>query len=303
MKRICSLLLLCLLGAGALTLLAAAADNPAQPDTKNLIGEPRKLDTKYPAPFNVNLKEWFAAHPVPEGQKLRADVMFQTPRVVVVTITNKGQLFDLHYHTVQDEVVFLLKGKCKEYVDGKWIPFEAGQIHYNPRGVIHGTECSEEAQEVHFFTPPADDRIFLKDGKTTAKPGDVVGDWKLVDTQYLTNTNITLDQWYASHPIQAGKTMQIDAAMGTLRNQMMIAQKPQLGPHHHGSADEMIYVYKGVGEMYMNGKWVKIEAGTLHMCPRGFIHGIRPAGEEFKIFAVFTPPQANGSDRIFVAEK
>ena len=89
--------------------------------------------------------------------------------------------------------------------------------------------------------------------------------------------------------------------MGTLRNQLMIAQRPSLGVHYHGSADEMIYTYKGLGEMYINGEWVKLYPGDIHFCSRGYIHGIHPAGDgEFKIFAVFTPPQAGGSDRVFV---
>ena len=79
----------------------------------------------------------------------------------------------------------------------------------------------------------------------------------------------------------------------------MIAQMPGLAAHYHGSADEIIYAYKGTGEMYVNGEWAKINAGEIHFCPRGLVHGIRPADKEFKIFAVFAPPQAGGNDRIF----
>ena len=63
---------------------------------------------------------------------------------------------------------------------------------------------------------------------------------------------------------------------------------------------EVIYVHKGVGELYVNGEWVKVTAGTIHFNARGLIHGIRPVSNDFQIFAVFTPPQAAGNDRIFV---
>jgi quercetin dioxygenase-like cupin family protein len=80
----------------------------------------------------------------------------------------------------------------------------------------------------------------------------------------------------------------------------MIARMPGLGTHYHGSADEIIYCYKGAGGMFIDGKWVKLNPGDIHFCPRRNVHGIRPAGDEFKILAVFTPPQANANDRIFV---
>jgi len=144
--------------------------------------------------------------------------------------------------------------------------------------------------------------VFLNSEITIAKPGAVVGDWQLLDTQYKKGYIFNLDEWYAAHPIQAGTTMRSDPAMGTPRSQLMIAQQPNLAVHYHGSADEIIYTYKGVGEIYINGEWVKVHPGEIHFNPRGYIHGIRPVagGGEFKIFAVFTPPQANGSDRIFL---
>jgi quercetin dioxygenase-like cupin family protein len=96
--------------------------------------------------------------------------------------------------------------------------------------------------------------------------------------------------------------MRLDLPIGTPRNQMVIAQKPALKAHYHGSSDEIIYIYKGVGEELIKGEWVKLKAGEIHFCPRGFVHAIRPVSDDFKIIAFFTPPQANGADRIFVEE-
>lgn len=271
------------------------------------VGDAHELDTDYPSPYNVNLAEWFAAHPLPASETgPRMDVVFQTPRVKVLAMTIHGN-FPLHYHLKSDEILVPIKGHCQEYVNGKWEMVGPGDIHYNPRGAIHGLKCEKgmEFQSIDFFTPALSaegDRVMLDSKESKAKPGDVVGDWALIDSQFKSGVNINLDQWYASHPIKPGETMRVDLPMGTPRNQLVIAQKPALKAHYHGSSDEIIYVYKGVGEELIKGEWVKLKAGEIHFCPRGFVHAIRPVSDDFKIFAVFPPPPANGSDRIFVEE-
>ena len=291
--------ILILVSAGLFMLSTGAL---AASDSK-VIGDARSIDTKYAGPFNVNLEKWFADHPVEPGKTLRLEPIFQTPRVTVVSLA-AFQLIDLHYHTVADEVMLVIKGQCEEYIDGKWVLMNPGDVHYNPRGVIHTGRIvsGKPFMALTIFTPPPppNDRVFLNSEITTAKAGAVVGDWSLLDTQYKRGAVFNLDEWYAAHPIEPGKTMRSDPAMGTLRSQLMIAQMPSLGVHYHGSADEIIYIYKGVGELYINGEWVKVHPGEIHFCPRGNIHGIRPADKGFKIFAIFAPPQANGNDRIFV---
>ena len=130
MKRISILMFLSLLTLGVVSLTAA-------PPVLN-VGDAHELDTDYPSPYNVNFGEWFAAHQLPAGEKgPRMDVVFRTPRVVVLAMTIRGN-FPLHYHTASDEILVPIKGKCKEYVDGKWSMVQAGDVHYNPRGVVHG---------------------------------------------------------------------------------------------------------------------------------------------------------------------
>jgi quercetin dioxygenase-like cupin family protein len=160
-----------------------------------------------------------------------------------------------------------------------------------------------EFQSFDIFTPalpPGGDRVFLDDPKSVAKPGDIVADWKLIDTQFKAGAAINADHWYADHPIAAGQKMRIDTPMGTPRVQMVLAQHPSMDVHYHGSADEIIYVYKGGAEELIKGQWVKMKAGDFHFCPRGFIHAIRPLSDDFRLFAFFTPPQANGVDRVWV---
>ena len=299
MKRISILMFLGLLTLGVVSLTAA-------PPVLN-VGDAHELDTEYPSPFNVNFGEWFAAHPLPAGEKgPRMDLVFKTPRVQVLAMTIRGN-FPLHYHTSSDEILVPIKGHCKEYVNGKWAMVGPGDIHYNPRGAVHGLQCEPgmEFQSFDIFTPalpPGGDRIFIDAKESKAKPGDVVADWALIDSQFKSGANINVDEWYASHTIPPGQSMRMDLPMGTPRNQLVLAQKPTLKAHYHGSSDEIIYVYKGVGEELIKGEWVKLKAGEIHFCPRGFVHAIRPVSDDFKIFAFFTPPQANGSDRIFVEE-
>lgn len=286
---------------GASTPSAGALATPAS----KLIGDAKSVDTKYPGPFNVNLEKWFADHPIQAGQMMRMEPIFQTPRVIVLGAINKGALIDLHYHTAADEIVIAVKGQCEQYVDGKWVVMKPGDVHYNPKGVVHATRLvgNEPFYAMSIFTAPppgGNDRVFLNTDITTAKAGAIVGNWSLLDTQYKKGYVYNMDEWYAAHPVESGKTMRSDPVMGTLRGQLMFAQMPTLPVHYHGSADEIIYTYKGAGEMYINGEWGKINAGEIHFCARGAVHGIRPAGNEYKIFAVFAPPQANGMDRIFV---
>ncbi len=269
-----------------------------------VIGDACSVDTKYPSAFNVNLEKWFADHPLKPGEKLKMEPIFQTPRVVVFAATDEGQLIDLHYHTASDEIDVAVKGQFEEYVDGKWVLMKPGDIHYNPRGVIHGMRPvgNEPFYALCIFTAPppgGNDKVFLNSEVTTAKAGAVVGNCLLLDTQYKKGYIFNMDEWYAKHPIEPGKTMRIDPAMGTMRNQLNIAQMPALPVHYHGSADEMIYCYKGAGELYINGEWVKLNPGDIHFNPRGMIHGIHPVEKEFKIFAVLCPSPANGNDRIF----
>lgn len=271
------------------------------------VGDADSVDTATATPFNINLADWFSTHPIEPGKMLRMEPIFQTPRIVVMAAANRGQLIDLHYHTSSDEIVFAISGKCEQYVDGKWTLMQAGDLHFNPRGVIHATRVvgDEPFLALSYFTPPpagGNDRVFLSSGATSAKFGDAAGDRRLLDTQFKKGVIINLDDWIATHPIDPGATMRSDFVVGSPRVQVNIGQVPKLGVHYHGSADEIIYIYKGVGELYIDGQWVRVTAGTIHFNPRGLIHGIRPVTDDFKIFAVFAPPQVTGNDRIWVPD-
>jgi quercetin dioxygenase-like cupin family protein len=115
---------------------------------------------------------------------------------------------------------------------------------------------------------------------------------------------IHLDEWFASHPSKEGasrgeivfESPRTTAALTTNRD------AKGLGRHIHTTVDELIYVYKGAGEMYINGKWVPVKAGDFHVCPRGVAHATRAAaGGELLYISIFTPPQPKvGNDRVMI---
>ena len=72
-----------------LILLGACA---MAPSANTNVADVYSHDTSYVMPLNVNLADWFAAHEVEPGKLLRMDPLFQTPRTMVVSLSNKGLL-------------------------------------------------------------------------------------------------------------------------------------------------------------------------------------------------------------------
>jgi quercetin dioxygenase-like cupin family protein len=117
---------------------------------------------------------------------------------------------------------------------------------------------------------------------------------------------IGLDEWFATHPIKEG-TGRSDKIFESPRNSVTLTTNKDpkgIGRHIHTSVDEIIYVHKGAGEMYINGKWAPVKAGDLHVCPRGVAHATRAAGGgEFSYISIFTPSQPKGgNDRVMIDE-
>jgi quercetin dioxygenase-like cupin family protein len=115
---------------------------------------------------------------------------------------------------------------------------------------------------------------------------------------------INLEEWFAAHPIKEGLNRS-DKVFESPRNAVLLTtnKSPKgIGRHLHTNVDEIIYVFKGAGEMYINGKWVQVKAGDLHVCPRGVAHATRAVnGKEFSYISVFTPPQPKGgNDRVMI---
>lgn len=114
---------------------------------------------------------------------------------------------------------------------------------------------------------------------------------------------INLDDYCAKNPLKPEEPTRADKVFSSPRCAVNVVQNkgPLIGRHIHSSADEIVFVYKGSGEMYLNGQWVPVKAGDLHVCPRGTAHATRVVGDkQMEVISIFTPPQAGGNDRIMI---
>ncbi|UCD80942.1 MAG: cupin domain-containing protein, partial [Desulfobacterales bacterium] len=113
---------------------------------------------------------------------------------------------------------------------------------------------------------------------------------------------INVDEWFQNHPIEKGQ-IRMDMVFKSPRALVGFAsiKGAPLGRHIHTLADEIIYVYKGQGEVYLNGQWTPIKAGDFHTSPRGVAHSIRTAeNEEIWAIGFFTDPLPAGGDRAMI---
>jgi len=144
--------------------------------------------------------------------------------------------------------------------------------------------------------------------KQPGKPGQVAGDEKLVDTAWKAGFVVDLEEWYRSHPVEKDDKGQEKPTRGDniyqsprAKIDVVTNKGPLIGLHYHASADEIVVIYKGQGEMYLNGKWTPVHAGEIHVNPRGVIHATRVVdNEKLYVFSIFTPPQMGGDDKIFM---
>ena len=129
----------------------------------------------------------------------------------------------------------------------------------------------------------------------------------LIDSTPGEGVLIHLDEWFSAHPVKDGRSGQSDKVFSSPRTEVAVSTSKDpkgLGRHIHVTVDEIVFVYKGEGEMYINGKWVPVKAGDLHVCPRGVAHATRALpGKELRSFNVFGPAQPkSGHDRMMMDE-
>jgi quercetin dioxygenase-like cupin family protein len=271
-----------------------------------VVGDKALLDTKWDQGIIINLDNFFAEHPLAKGEATRGDTVYKSPRIEIAFVTNRGPLIDLHYHATCEETVFVYKGQGEMYIDGQWIPVKAGDLHVNPRGVVHATRVTgdEDMQVVCFFTAPqasGNDKAFIPNPRDYE--GTTVGAPTLLDTQWKKGFVVSLDAFYASHPLAKGQATRGDTVFKSPRPEIVLVTNrgPLIGRHYHSSADEIVYVHKGQGEMYINGEWTGVKGGELHINPRGVIHATRVVGsDDMLVYSIFAPPQANGNDKVFL---
>ncbi|HYB21233.1 MAG TPA: cupin domain-containing protein [Thermodesulfobacteriota bacterium] len=128
----------------------------------------------------------------------------------------------------------------------------------------------------------------------------------LIDSTPGEDVLINLDEWFPAHPVKDGESRS-DMIFQSARTTVFIGSNKDpkgIGRHLHVTVDEIVYIYKGEGEMFINGKWVPVKAGDLHVCPRGVAHATRALpGKELLSFNMFAPPQPkNIHDRVMMDE-
>ncbi len=126
---------------------------------------------------------------------------------------------------------------------------------------------------------------------------------QLIDSTPAESMVVNLDRFFADHPLKPGEPTRGDKIFESPRCLVTLVtnQGPLIGRHIHTSADEIVMVYQGAGEMYINGRWIPVTAGDVHVCPRGMSHATRVTGDKpMRVISIFTPPQAGGNDRVMI---
>lgn len=123
----------------------------------------------------------------------------------------------------------------------------------------------------------------------------------LIDSTPAEGVLVNLDQFFKEHP--ASKPVQFDTVFKSPRCIVNLARinGPFIGRHIHTEVDEIVYVTKGKAEVYLNGKWVLMKVGDLHVCPRGVAHTTRAVDNEgFEAISIFTPPAPAAGDKAMI---
>ncbi len=113
---------------------------------------------------------------------------------------------------------------------------------------------------------------------------------------------IDVEKWFQDRPIVKGKA-KAETVFQSPRGQVLFlrGKGSYLGRHSHSQVDELVYIFKGRGEVYLNGNWVPCKAGEFHACPRGVVHTVRAAeDEEIWLIVFYTDPLPPQSDRVMI---
>jgi len=102
----------------------------------------------------LDLDAYYAARALPAAG-MDSEVVYDCPRTqVMVRTAVKGTRIGTHFHTVCDEIVVVVGGSGELLINGEWKPVKAGDVHVNPRGIVHDTRALDEnLRYLSIFTP------------------------------------------------------------------------------------------------------------------------------------------------------
>lgn len=104
---------------------------------------------------------------------------------------------------------------------------------------------------------------------------------------------------YHAHRTLPASGVDSDVAYDCPRTQLMVrtaVKGTTIGRHFHSVTDEIVVVTGGRGEILVNGVWLPVTRGSLHVCPRGIIHDTRALEENLQYLSIFTPHLPPGTD-------
>jgi len=114
------------------------------------------LDSKPDTALLINLDDWYSKHqPSPGKPGIVSETVFTSPRsMVMIRTAGKGTSVGNHFHATSDEIVIIVGGSGELLINGKWMPVKAGDIHVNPRGIVHNTRAlTEDLRFISIYTP------------------------------------------------------------------------------------------------------------------------------------------------------
>lgn len=223
--------------------------------------------------------------------------VYESPRVQVYMTEKDDTEIELHYHEKADEIVYIYSGSGEIYKDGQWHTVKAGDLIINPRGRAHTLRPQKEGtmEVIGFYTP------------TKGQMQDTIELFDLNDVRKSAGDDeikvYHLGDFYESHPLRPGEAASGESIYKTERVEVVLGQNhgPLIHRHYHSACEEIVYVYGGSGEMFVDGRWIKVKAGDFHINPRGVYHGARCVdGKDMQVLCLFTPPQPNGNDKVFL---
>lgn len=107
--------------------------------------------------------------------------------------------------------------------------------------------------------------------------------------QFLT----TVKKALADNPPKPGEAVQRIKLTGDDSATVLvvrIAKGGEAKAHSHAANSETVFIYKGTGQLTMEGKTFDLKAGSLHFNPKGATHGVKNLGDgDLIAISVFTP--------------
>jgi quercetin dioxygenase-like cupin family protein len=120
----------------------------------------------------------------------------------------------------------------------------------------------------------------------------------LIDSNPAVALLMRLHAYYEARALPPGG-VDSEAVFDAPRAQVMVrtvVKGTTIGTHFHSVCDEIVLVTGGRGEILVNGEWRPVQAGDLHVCPRGIVHDTRALTEHLRFVSIFTPHLPPGGD-------